>query len=48
MIGADYPFNFREETPLQRIEDALGDKALRDRLARLNAAAFPGLHEICP
>jgi aminocarboxymuconate-semialdehyde decarboxylase len=48
MIGTDYPFNFREEAPMRRIEEAFEEARLRDRLTRLNAAAFLGLNEICP
>lgn len=42
MIGTDYPFNFHERRPVERIEAAFADEALRARLLRDNAAAFLG------
>lgn len=48
MIGTDYPFNFHDRTPVQRIEAAgLGtDAALR--LVHQNAERFLGLHKETP
>jgi aminocarboxymuconate-semialdehyde decarboxylase len=45
MIGTDYPFNFRENEPVARIEEAFADAALRERLIHANARAFLGLDE---
>lgn len=48
MIGTDYPFNFHDRTPVERIEAAgLGaDAALR--LVHQNAERFLGLHKETP
>jgi aminocarboxymuconate-semialdehyde decarboxylase len=43
MIGTDYPFNFHDRTPLQRIEEAAFDEATTARLVHLNAEHFLGL-----
>ena len=40
VIGTDYPFNFHERRPLQRIDDAMGDDAVRFRLRVSNACSF--------
>ncbi|AMJ63562.1 aminocarboxymuconate-semialdehyde decarboxylase [Bosea sp. PAMC 26642] len=42
MIGTDYPFNFHERQPVERIEAAFPDEATRKRLLRDNAAVFLG------
>jgi aminocarboxymuconate-semialdehyde decarboxylase len=46
MIGTDYPFNFREAEPVDRIEDAFADASLRERLTATNARAFLALDEV--
>lgn len=43
MIGTDYPFNFHDRTPVERIEAAFADPALRARLIEGNARRFLGL-----
>jgi aminocarboxymuconate-semialdehyde decarboxylase len=43
MIGTDYPFAFHEKTPLARINEAVADPALRQRLIMDNASRFLGL-----
>ena len=45
MIGTDYPFNFHDRTPVQRICEALPDPAQQDRLTHGNARRFLGLPE---
>jgi aminocarboxymuconate-semialdehyde decarboxylase len=40
LIGTDYPFNFHERRPLQRIDDAVPDEAVRTKLRHANAARF--------
>lgn len=40
MIGTDYPFAFRDTTPLARIESAILDAAVRRQLVSDNAARF--------
>ena len=45
MIGTDYPFNFHDRTPVERICEALPDPAQRDRLIQGNARRFLGLGE---
>lgn len=42
MVGTDYPFNFHERHPVERIEAAFADDAVRRRLLRDNAATFLG------
>ncbi|RXT56990.1 aminocarboxymuconate-semialdehyde decarboxylase [Bosea sp. Tri-44] len=42
MIGTDYPFNFHERRPVERIETAFIDERLRKRLLSENAATFLG------
>lgn len=42
MLGTDYPFNFQEARPLQRLADAGLDAATRDALAFGNARRFLG------
>ena len=44
MLGTDYPFNFHERHPVERVEAAFSDQDLRDRLIYGNAAAFLGVH----
>ena len=43
MIGTDYPFNFREHAPVQRIEEAGFDEATAMQLVRGNAERFLGV-----
>jgi aminocarboxymuconate-semialdehyde decarboxylase len=43
MVGTDYPFNFHDRTPLQRIDEAGFDESTTARLVHLNAEAFLGL-----
>lgn len=43
VVGTDYPFNFHESRPLERIEAAGFDEAAALRLARGNARRFLGL-----
>ena len=43
MVGTDYPFNFREQAPLERIADAGFDEPTSQQLAHLNAGNFLGL-----
>ena len=45
MIGTDYPFNFHDRTPVERICEALPDPAQQDRLIHGNARRFLGLAE---
>ncbi|MFL9879783.1 amidohydrolase family protein [Herbaspirillum rhizosphaerae] len=40
MIGTDYPFVFRDKKPVERLFDAIGDHAVRERILHLNAKAF--------
>ena len=42
MIGTDYPFNFHERRPVERIEAAFADEAVRRLLLHDNAATFLG------
>ncbi|NRP88483.1 hypothetical protein GFPCMMHI_04405 [Ensifer adhaerens] len=46
LLGTDYPFNFREEEPVARIDEAFADVGLRDRLTFANARAFLALDEV--
>lgn len=46
LLGTDYPFNFRENEPVARIEEAFADANLRERLTFANARAFLGLDEV--
>jgi aminocarboxymuconate-semialdehyde decarboxylase len=43
LIGTDYPFNFHDRTPVERIEAAGFDPATIDALVRGNAERFLGL-----
>ena len=43
MIGTDYPFNFHDGTPLDRIRGAVPDPAVQEALIRGNATRFLGL-----
>ncbi len=42
-IGTDYPFNFHERRPVERILQATADRALQDKLLFSNAQRFLGL-----
>ncbi|PZO04081.1 MAG: amidohydrolase [Hyphomicrobiales bacterium] len=42
MVGTDYPFNFHERNPVDRIEAAFADEATRRRLLHDNASTFLG------
>lgn len=44
LIGTDYPFNFHDRTPVQRIEAAGFDEATAAALVHRNAERFLGLH----
>ncbi len=48
MIGTDYPFNFHDRTPVQRIEAAGLDADAALRLVQHNAERFLGLHKETP
>jgi len=43
MLGSDYPFNFHERRPVERVEQAAFDEAVQARLVHLNAEAFLGI-----
>lgn len=43
LVGTDYPFNFHDRTPVQRIEEAGCPDATVQRLLRHNAGRFLGL-----
>lgn len=43
MIGTDYPFNFHDRTPLDRIRAAVADPAVQQALIQNNARRFLGL-----
>ncbi len=43
MVGTDYPFNFHERQPLQRLADAGFDDATRHAITHGNARRFLGL-----
>ena len=43
MIGTDYPFNFHENRPLERITQAAFDQGVVDQLTHLNAKRFLGI-----
>ncbi len=43
MIGTDYPFNFHEHRPLERISQAAFDQGVVDQLTHLNAKRFLGI-----
>lgn len=45
MLGTDYPFNFRDKTPLASVEAAFADDTTRERLTFTNALTFLGLEE---
>ena len=45
LIGTDYPFNFHDRTPVERIEDAGFDTAVAMQLIQHNAERFLGLTE---
>ncbi|NKM56408.1 amidohydrolase family protein [Rhizobium anhuiense] len=46
LLGTDYPFNFRDQQPVARIEAAFADTGLRERLSFRNAQAFLALDEV--
>lgn len=46
LLGTDYPFNFREEEAVARIDEAFADVGLRERLTFANARAFLALDEV--
>jgi aminocarboxymuconate-semialdehyde decarboxylase len=48
MVGTDYPFNFRERQPLERIAEAGFDDADGDALAHGNARRFLGTRAPAP
>jgi aminocarboxymuconate-semialdehyde decarboxylase len=43
MLGSDYPFNFHERLPAQRVADAGFDEATQAQLVHRNAEAFLGI-----
>lgn len=43
MVGTDYPFNFHDRSPVQRIEESGLDEQTITRLVRSNAETFLGL-----
>ena len=43
MIGTDYPFNFHDATPIERIRAAIADPAQQQALTQDNARRFLGL-----
>ncbi|MBH1962684.1 MAG: amidohydrolase [Comamonadaceae bacterium] len=43
MVGTDYPFNFHDHTPVQRIETAGFDAGMTASITRQNAERFLGL-----
>jgi aminocarboxymuconate-semialdehyde decarboxylase len=45
MLGTDYPFNFHDRRPIERVESAFADADRRERLVHRNAAAFLGLRQ---
>jgi aminocarboxymuconate-semialdehyde decarboxylase len=45
MIGTDYPFNFHDRTPTDRVDEAFADDALRHLLIKANARRFLGRTE---
>ena len=46
MIGTDYPFNFHERQPVERIRAAGFDDSVVAQLVHANARRFLGLHPI--
>jgi len=42
MLGTDYPFNFHDRTPVERVLSAFGDPAVQQRLLCDNALRFLG------
>ncbi|MGE0350619.1 amidohydrolase family protein [Hydrogenophaga sp.] len=46
MVGTDYPFNFHDQTPVQRIEAAGFDDAVTARLVQDNAGRFLGRQKV--
>ncbi len=45
MLGTDYPFNFHDRTPVDRVMAAFGDEAVQQRLLYDNAMRFLGRGE---
>lgn len=43
MVGTDYPFNFRDQTPMQRLEQSGLDAQVIDQLSHLNARRYFGI-----
>lgn len=43
MVGTDYPFNFRDQTPMQRLEQSGFDASVIDQLSHLNARRYLGI-----
>ncbi len=43
MVGTDYPFNFHDGAPVERIRAAIGDPAVQQALLQDNARRFLGL-----
>lgn len=46
IIGTDYPFAFRDKTPISRISDAVSDGDIAAQLLHKNARYFLGLSEL--
>ncbi len=44
LLGTDYPFNFHDRTPVQRVEAAGFDEDTAAALVHRNAERFLGLH----
>jgi aminocarboxymuconate-semialdehyde decarboxylase len=43
ILGTDYPFNFHDHTPVQRLLDAGLDADTVQRLSHINARTFLGM-----
>ena len=48
MVGTDYPFNFHDHTPVERIESAGFDQATVDALTHRNAERFLARQKVSP
>jgi aminocarboxymuconate-semialdehyde decarboxylase len=48
MVGTDYPFNFHDHRPVERIQDAGFDALALDQLLQANARRFLGLDPSLP
>ena len=44
MIGTDYPFNFHDQRPIERIQEAGFEAHILDQLLYANAHRFLGIH----